>query len=389
MKSVTVLGGGIAGIEAAISLSKRNFEVTLISEREYLYIYPISIWIPTGEKRFEDTCMDLTTLAKRHGFKLVVDQVAAIQGKGHQVILEKHGVYRDFDYLVLAMGAAKMKPKGVEHTLSICGDPLESLRIKERIEELLRKGSGTIAVGFGGNPKDPSAVRGGPGFEFMFNVHHMLQKSGVRDKYELAFFAPMASPGARMGDKAVKATGSMFKRLGVKTYFGKKISQFEQDGVRFEDDSKLNADLVMFIPAGDGHKVLKESDLPLNEAGFVKIDPYCQVQGFEHIYAIGDVAALEGPEWKAKQGHVAEVMARNTAFNIAAKEKGLEERKSYIEDLSILCVMDSGNGAAYVHRDDRRQRVFMLPIVGHWLKKAWGIYYKLTKLGRIPRIPGM
>jgi hypothetical protein len=47
--------------------------------------------------------------------------------------------------------------------------------------------------------------------------------------------------------------------------------------------------------------------------------------------------------------------------------------------MSILCLMDSGNGAAFVHRDANHERLIPLPIVGHWLKKAWGYYFRLTK----------
>ena len=39
-KRVTILDGGFAGIEAAIHLRKKGIEVTLISYRDYLYIYP-------------------------------------------------------------------------------------------------------------------------------------------------------------------------------------------------------------------------------------------------------------------------------------------------------------------------------------------------------------
>ena len=58
-----------------------------------------------------------------------------------------------------------MKHKGIENTLSICGKPEVSLAIRDELDRLIEKGSGKIAVGFGGNPKDKSAVRGGPGFE--------------------------------------------------------------------------------------------------------------------------------------------------------------------------------------------------------------------------------
>ena len=107
------------------------------------------------------------------------------------------------------------------------------------------------------------------------------------------------------------------------------------------------------------------------------------------MYAVGDVAALEGPDWKAKQGHIAEVMARIAADDIARKETGQGESESYVDDLSILCVMDMGNGAGFIYRDDRRAFFLPMPVVGHWLKQGWGRYFELRKLGKIPRIPGM
>jgi sulfide:quinone oxidoreductase len=51
--------------------------------------------------------------------------------------------------------------------------------------------------------------------------------------------------------------------------------------------------------------------------------------------------------------------------------------------------MDSGDGAAFVYRDEKRAFMLPMPFVGHWLKKGWGWYCKNSKLGKIPRIPGM
>ena len=389
MKKVLVLGGGFAGLEAAIFLRKDRYDVTLVSDRDFFYIYPTSIWIPTGETNFKDICVDLKELQKAHGFTLIVDGVESIEAANRHVTLKSGSTLNDFDYLVIAMGASKMKPKGVQHTLSICGAPEQSLLIKDKLDELIAKGSGKIAFGFGGNPNDTSAVRGGPGFELLFNVHNMLKKRGIRENFELTFFAPMPKPGARMGEKALKMMDMIFERYDIKKHFGKKIKAFEQDGVIFEDDSKLQSDFTMFIPAGDGHEIVKDSDLPKNPAGFIKINDFCEVEGFENIYAVGDVAAIEGPDWRAKQGHIAEVMARNVAHNINEKEKNRTNKKGYQEHLNILCVMDSGDGAAFVYRDDKKAKMIPLPIVGHWLKKGWGKYCRLSKLGSIPRIPGM
>ncbi len=75
MKQVLILGGGFAGIQTAIELQKsRKFKVTLISDRDYLYIYPISIWVPVRHAKFEDVQV--------HGFSDVfaIGDIAAIDG---------------------------------------------------------------------------------------------------------------------------------------------------------------------------------------------------------------------------------------------------------------------------------------------------------------------
>ncbi len=389
LKNVIIIGGGIAGVEAAIYYRKEGFEVELISERSYVFIYPIAIWIPVGTNTFEHVAFPLDKLAVRHNFTLTLDRVLSINAHEKTVTLENGGI-RKINHLVIATGASKMKHIGLDHTLSICGAPEQSLLLKEKIDALVKKGSGKIAFGFGGNPNDPSGVRGGPGFELFFNLHHHLKKLGIRNNYEMTFFAPMPSPGARMGEKALKLMEMMFKRNRFASRYGKKITRFEENSVVFEDESILESDLTMFIPAGDAHNFIKKSDLPQNSSGFIQINDFCEIIGIEGWYAIGDASALEGPDWKAKQGHIAEVMARNAAHN-SAIAFGLKsgEKKGYKNHLNILCVMDMGNGAGFVYRDDKKAYFIPMPIVGHWIKIGWGWYYKMSKMRYFPRIAGM
>ncbi len=386
-KNALVLGGGFAGLEAAIQLRKAGLDVTLVSNRPYLFIYPTSIWLATGERRFDEVCLDLADAGRRNGFRFVEGFVGSVSGARRSAVV--NGEERTADHLVLALGGEKLRPKGIEHTHGLGGDPHAAERLGEAIAALVARGEGRIAIGFGGNPKDPSAVRGGPMFELAFNVDTLLRRRGVRERFELTFFAPMASPGERMGKKAVEAVQGMLGRLGIATRFGKKIAAFEPRGVVFEDGSRLAADVVAFLAAGEGNALLKGSDLPLNDAGFVRTDEGCAVPGFPGVWAIGDAAALRGPDWRAKQGHLAEVMARVAAENIAATEAGRPERASYLPHVGITCLLDTGNGAAYVHRDARRERMIPLPVVGHWMKKGWSAYFKASKRRQVPRLPGM
>jgi sulfide:quinone oxidoreductase len=190
-----------AGVEAAIKLRQYNYEVTLISDRDYMFIYPVSIWIPVGKRSFEDTQLKLSDLAKVHGFKVIIDQITQIEA--HKNTVQGASQTYVFEYLFIALGMGKVQVKGLEHTHSICGKPEESVVIKDLLENLITKGEGHIAVGFGGNPKDPKGmtVRGGPAFELLFNISVLLKEKRLRDRIRLTFFAPMAEPGKRMGEK--------------------------------------------------------------------------------------------------------------------------------------------------------------------------------------------
>ena len=375
-KNILIVGGGFAGVEAAIALRKKKYKVTLVSNRDYFFIYPISIWIPTGRFPFEKASLKLDKLAKRHGFNLIIDEFTGLNEDKNVAFFKNCEI--SYDYLIIATGAWKVNHPGIENTLSICGHPEQATKLKDRFDKVIEKG-GSIAIGFGGNPKDKSAVRGGPAFEILFNMIHELKRRKVQDKIKFTFFAPMAEPGKRMGENGYKMLLKMLKKNNIGIRVGKKIKIFEPDKIVFEDGSSIASDLTMFIPASHGPKYIADSTLPVNEAGFIKIDGTCKVKGSKNIYAVGDISAIEGPEWRAKQGHLAVVKAKFAAYNIDQEIKGSSKRKDYRSHVNILCVMDIGNGAAFIYRKGNKNLAIPMPFVGHWLKKAWGWNFKLTK----------
>ena len=129
-KKILVLGGGFSSVEAAIKLSGLGHKVSLVSNRDYLFIYPISIWIPVKKKTFEQVSIPLEKLSQKHGFDLIIDEVEQIITKESKVVLGKQTL--TYDYLVVGIGMDKHKAKGLEYTHSICGKPEEAVIIEKR-----------------------------------------------------------------------------------------------------------------------------------------------------------------------------------------------------------------------------------------------------------------
>jgi sulfide:quinone oxidoreductase len=120
-KKALIVGGGFAGLEAAIQLRKRGLDVTLVSNRPFLFIYPTSIWVATGERSLDQVNLDLGDVARRHGFTFLEGVVESISAARRTVIV--NGVEHTADHLVIAMGGDRLKPRGIEHTLTLGGAP--------------------------------------------------------------------------------------------------------------------------------------------------------------------------------------------------------------------------------------------------------------------------
>jgi sulfide:quinone oxidoreductase len=387
LKRIIVIGGGIGGVEAAIALARElpdrlKYRIDLISDKTELFIFPLSIWIPVGIRKPSDLSMPIAE-----------QRVTKIVSMENKIVTDRQAHH--YDSLVIAIGSDKLRPNGIEHTLSVCGGAEESVSIRERLDALIDRGNGVIACGFSGNPLDSSAVRGGPVFEVLFNISHILQKKGVRDRFRLIFFSPSADAGNRLGGPGMRSLQKLFRQNGIETVFGRKIEEFNAEGILFEEGQLMKTDLTLFTPGMRGHAILQESDLPLTPAGFVPVNDYCQADAgvlntdgkpVENCYVIGDCSYFEGPEWRAKQGHLAEAMARVAAGNIALREAGKTMTETFSSHMNILCVMDLGRKAVFVYRDSHRQ---MAPIGtwAHWAKQGWEIYYKLNKRGYLPNMP--
>ena len=78
---------------------------------------------------------------------------------------------------------------------------------------------------------------------------------------------------------------------------------------------------------------------------------------------------------------MAELMGRVAAHNILVAESGKGKRKHYHESPNILCVMDTGNSAAFIFRNTKTSFIIPMPFFGHWMKKSWGTYAKVSEVG--------
>jgi len=368
---ITVAGAGFAAITGVRELRKRLplAEITLVAPRpEFIYL-PSLIWVPYGIRKGDDLRYDILPLLKKLNVKYVQAGVTGISGDGRTLSTDAGDIGNDA--LLIATGGRYIKKlPGIENVITIC----EGIEAAEKMGAGLRAmDGGTIALGFGGNPKEPSAMRGGPMFELLFGLETWLNKQGVRDKFELVFFTPAPQPGKRLGDKAVAKLLDEMKKRGISTHLGNKIQSFENMVVKTEG-GEIPAGLILFMPGMTGPAWMQGSPLPVSPGGMIQADVMAQVEGFQQVYVAGDAGSFPGPDWMPKQAHMADLQATAAAKNIALNLAGKPAAEKF--KVELLCIIDSLDKGMLVYRGEKRGMALpsMRPL--HWAK----VYFEKSYL---------
>ncbi len=345
MANVTVLGTGFAALTAVRSLrvADPTLEITVVAPEPQLVYLPSLIWLPSGQRAPEDLLIPLDNFFAKNRVTYMQAKAEGLEAGGRVVKTSAGDVANDG--LVIATGGQFIKKlPGIENALTPCEGIKPVMAFKEKLEGM---DGGTLAFGFSGNPNEPTAMRGGPMFEFLFGTDELLRKQGRRDKFELVFFSPAPKPGIRLGAKMVPKLLKRMDDLGIKKHLGHKMVRFEADKVVTEG-GEFAADVILFMPGMTGNAWFNNTELPRSPGGLIEANAHCKVPGFDAVYVAGDSGSFPGPDWMPKQAHMADLQAEAAAKNLVAELKGRPGTETFRTEL--ICIIDDNASGALVAR---------------------------------------
>lgn len=370
MTRVTVVGAGFGALTAIRKLrtADASLEIDVVAPKAEFVYYPGTIWIPTGLRKPEDLLIPLDNFFSRMRVNFHQASATGLKNGGRTLVTDQGDV--ENDGLIIASGGRFIKKlPGIEHAIVPCGGIPAAVTIRDRLADME---GGTLAFGFAGNPKEPSAMRGGPVFEFLFGIDTYLREQNRRDKFELIFFTPAEQPGQRLGPKAVKGLMQEMKKRDIKMHHGHKMKGFEANKVKTEG-GEFEADLILFMPGMTGNQWFDETDLPRSEGGMLKANEFCQVEGQDKVYVAGDSGSFPGPAWLPKQAHMADLQAEAAVANLLGEFNGQAPTHTFKSEL--ICIVDSRTKGMLVSRTDKRNLVLPSNPFLHWLKRGFEWWY--------------
>ncbi|HAT51609.1 MAG: NAD(P)/FAD-dependent oxidoreductase [Nitrospirae bacterium] len=347
---VIIVGANFAALAAIERLRDldlgRNLQLVVVAPKPEFFYQPSLIWIPTKGRTSEQLHVPLTPFFERMGVDFVPAHAIGAENGGRTLLTTAGPM--DNDALLIASGGDYLKKApGIEHHALIPCQLAHANRARDTLEHMT---GGHLAFGFAGNPNEPTAIRGGPMFEFMFCIDNHLRKMGLRKKFVLTFFSPMAEPGKRMGPKAVSGLLATMEKRGIQTHLGHKITRFKPDGVETEK-GQIPSDMTLFIPGMTGQPWFAKTGFPLSPGGFIQAEGTGLVTGTHRVYVAGDAGFFPGPDWRAKQAHMAQLQAAAAAENIFLELHGKPAQKTFRTEL--ICIVDTEKTGIFVSRFER------------------------------------
>ncbi|GED22835.1 FAD-dependent oxidoreductase [Halomonas halmophila] len=361
MIHLLLIGGGHAHafvLEAFARQPEPGVSITLVMPGDRApYSGMVPAWL-AGEYTTDDMTLGMAWLAKRAGARLVQDSVVAIRAAEQRVQLAS-GDWLEYDQASLNVGATLAAPArepSAQAPELLPMRPLDALQ--ERWPALLAE----VAAWPTKPPRRVLAVgAGAAGCETLLAVLARLRAERPDIDWQGTLLGHSAQPLPGSGRLPAWLMRRQLARAGVAWHGEHGASQIVDQGVEDERGQVHPADLVLWATGACGHDWLANSDLPLDDRGFIAVTDTLAVRqpraGPPSLWAAGDCAAFAPPLPKA--GVHAVRMGPLLAENLRHACRS-EPTRPYQPQRQVLALIGTGDGRAIASRG-------ALGIAGRWV----------------------
>src|SRR5215217_266221 len=300
---VVILGGGFGGLYAARKLEELlpagSARVTLINDVNFMLYTPLLPGAAGGTLEPRHVVVPLREQLKSTHLKLA--RVTGADPTRRQVTIcspEGRPETLTYDQLVVTIGSTSRTlpiPGLAEHALGF-KTLSEAIALRNRLLHTLEHAEARhslltyvfVGAGYAG-------VEGLAELQdFATDVLELYPRCrlhGVRFVLVEARDRLMPEISQSLADFA----GDELRRRGIEIRLGTTIERVSADSTELSTGEVIPTRTVAWTAGVKPHPIVAELGLPLDDGGRIKVDRYCQVEGFDDVWAIGDAAAVPDP----------------------------------------------------------------------------------------------
>ena len=334
-KRIVIVGGGFAGLKLALKLAHRQeYQVVLLDKNNYHQFQPLFYQVAMAGLEPSSIVFPLRkAFRKDKEVYIRVTEVKAVHLEKKQ--LETTVGLCNYDYLVLAFGADTnfFGNERVARLAIPMKSVSEALFLRNRILSDFEKALSTTNYEERQGLMDIVVVGGGPtGVEVSGALAEMKRYVFPKDYPELntdEIDIYLIQGGDQllngMSEESSQKSMEFLSQLGVEVRLNTLVTDFDGEFVHMNDGESIRARKVIWAAGITGNKMEGMPESCLTRGNRIKVNRFSQVEGYDDVFAIGDIAYMEEEAYPHGHPQVAQVaiqQAKTLADNFKNLHRG-------------------------------------------------------------------
>jgi NADH dehydrogenase len=302
---VVIIGGGFGGIQLAKSLKKAPVKVMMLDKHNYHTFQPLLYQVAMGAIPADSIGFPLRRIfTDQDNFRFFLADVKKINPESNTVTTDIGDI--DYDYLVIATGSNTnfFGNKEIEHFSMPMKNIPEALNLRSLILQNLEKALVTKTYNEREALMTFVVVGGGPtGVELSGALAEMRQLILMKDyhglkKQHMKVYLVEGKDKllAAMSATASKKAKQYLSEKSVTIYNGVHVQSYDGYELKIDDGKVINTRNVFWAAGVKGEVPGGIPEQEITRGNRILTDNISRVNGFENIFAIGDVAAMITPD---------------------------------------------------------------------------------------------
>lgn len=337
-KKVVVIGGGFAGVQCVRNLDEELFDVWLLDKLNHHQFQPLFYQVATSQIEPSSISFPFRNIFRnRKNVHVRMAEVSAVD-EAQRVIRTDIGDF-EYDYLIIAIGCRTnfFGNTNIEQNVFTLKTTYDAINIRNHIlqtfEDIISANReerpallNLVIVGAG-----PTGVELAGAFAEI--KQHVLPKDyrGIDfSTFQIILIEGSANTLNTMSKEAKMASRKYLEELGVKLFTETYVKDYDGEKLTTQQGDVIASKTVIWAAGVTGNRIQGFSDELMARGNRIKVDRYNKVRGSNSIFAIGDIAYMETPQYPDGHPQVANV-AINQAKRLVKNLKLLEQKKALVE----------------------------------------------------------
>ncbi|PQJ15459.1 NAD(P)/FAD-dependent oxidoreductase [Aureicoccus marinus] len=332
---VVIIGGGFAGLSLAKSLCRKEVQVVLIDKHNYHTFQPLLYQVSTGGLEPDSIAYPIRKVLQ--GFPDFYFRLAEVE----QVDPEKKTIVTsigplEYDSLVIAAGTEtnffgntsleenSMAMKTIPQSLNLRSLILQNFENALLTDDLHKRDALMNFVIVGGGPTGVELAGALAEIKKGILPKDYPDLDTRRAQINLVQGASRLLPA--MSEQASKKAEDFLEDLGVHVWKGLRVTEYDGWTAKTNDKTQFETAALIWAAGVKGVRLegLTQASCQ-GKGGRLKVDTFNQVEGYQDIYAIGDIAEMSSEELPYGHPMMAQPalqQGRHLGKNLVAKLEG-------------------------------------------------------------------